>query len=302
MRPQLSGSFEGGSFGAMRGDARLHGGARVLDYHFGASRRDTDGAFQDLLPEDDEFSQEAVDGGVGVVLGSRGTLRANLRYTTAEGRSVGQIAYGSRDTGTTYETKDFSGMVDFTHALGSRFVGSATYNDFRYKSRSADTIADPAVFTYAILTGTPNALFPNGTRLVRLIEAAEFNSIVAAGAMPAPGQFVASRQGSDFLSNPLLAYTRVHPAGVSLPGRLQSRLGAAHRRLRMGARRRARQQRTSASTTRPRSCSITPRSAIAGLPPPADASTARTPTTRSSAPSCRPAASWCRTVAARCRR
>ena len=144
---------------------------------------------------------------VGVVLGSRGTLRANLRYTNAEGRSVGQIAYGSRDTGTTYETKDFSGMVDFTHAVGSRFVGSATYNDFRYKSRSADTIADPAAFTYTILTGTPNALFPNGTRLVRLIDAAEFNRIVAAGAMPAPGQFVASRQGSDFLSNPLLAYT-----------------------------------------------------------------------------------------------
>ena len=205
--PQLSGSFEGGSFGARRGEARVHGGAGVLDYHAGASRRDTGGAFQDLLPEDDEFSQEAVDGGVGVVLGSRGTLRANLRYTTAEGRSVGQIAYGSRDTGTTYETKDFSGMVDFTHALGSRFTGSATYNDFRYKSRSADTNADPAVFTYAILTGTPNALFPNGTRLVRVIEAAEFNSIVAAGAMPAPGQFVASRQGPDFLSNPLLAYT-----------------------------------------------------------------------------------------------
>ena len=55
---------------------------------------------------------------------------------------------------------------------------------------------------YAILTGTPNAIFPNGTRLVRLIGASEFNTLVAAGATPAPGQFLGSATISDFPFNP----------------------------------------------------------------------------------------------------
>ena len=199
---QLTASVEGGSFGVMRGDARVSGGAgTAVNYHAGVSRRETDGAFQDLLPEDDTFSQLAYDAGGGVMLGSRGTLRGSVRYTRAEGRSVGQINYGARDTGQNYDTKDLSGHVDFTHALGTRYMGSATYNDFRYESVSADTIATPPFSTYAILTGTPNALFPNGTRLVRLIDVNEFNAIVAAGALPAPGQFVASRTSSDFPFN-----------------------------------------------------------------------------------------------------
>ena len=199
---QLSGSIEGGSFGVMRGDARVNGGAAsVVEYHAGVSRRHTDGAFQDELPEGDTFSQSGFDAGAGVMLGGRGSVRGSVRYTEAEGKSVGQIAYGARDTGTGYTTRDFSSHVDFTHAIGSRFVGSASYNDFRYESISADTIASPPYSTYAILTGTPNAPFPNGTRLVRLIDLTEFNSLVAAGAQPAAGQFLASRTTSDFPFN-----------------------------------------------------------------------------------------------------
>jgi outer membrane cobalamin receptor len=206
--PQLFGAFEGGNFGVLRGDLRVHGGAGRVDYHAGASTRDTSGAFAELLPEDDEFNQFAVDGGVGATLGRRATLRVSLRYTEGKGRSVGQLVYGARDTGTAYDTKDFSSHVAFTHALGPRFVGSATYNDFRYESRSADDIATAPFTVYTILTGTPNALFPDGTRLVRLIDAAEFNTIVAAGAMPAPGQFVASRTVSDFPFTSALEFNR----------------------------------------------------------------------------------------------
>ncbi len=199
---QLTAAVEGGSFGVRRGDARIGGGAgTAVNYHAGVSHRGTDGAFQDELPEDDTFSQLAYDAGAGVMFGSRGTLRGSVRYTEAEGRSVGQIAYGARDTGTSYTTTDLSGHIDFNHRIGTRFVGSAAYNDFRYESISADVIATPAFSTYAILTGTPNALFPNGTRLVRLIDVNEFNAIVASGATPAPGQFVASRTSSDFPFN-----------------------------------------------------------------------------------------------------
>ena len=111
--PQLTSAVEAGSFDVVRADARVNGGARRrVDYHLGASHRRTNGAFDDLLPEDDEFEQDAVDAGAGLVLGRRATLRASMRYTKAAGRSVGQIVYGARDTGTTYETRDLSGYVE----------------------------------------------------------------------------------------------------------------------------------------------------------------------------------------------
>lgn len=196
---QVSGSVEAGSFGVLRSDARVAGGVKnTVDYHAGASRRRTSGAFGDLLTEDDEFSQHAIDAGVGAALGSRAAVRASARYTKGTGKSVGQIVYGARDTGGAYDTRDFSGSIGVTHAIGSRLTGSATYNDFRYKSYSADAIADAPYSVFAVLTGTPNAVFPNGTRLVRLIGAAEFTALVAAGGLPAPGQFLASRQVADF--------------------------------------------------------------------------------------------------------
>ena len=198
-RPQVVAAAEGGSFGAFRGEARLMGGASGRgDYSAGVSRRQSAGAFQDLLPEDDTFEQNAVDTSLGATLSDRLALRGGLRSTTADGKSVGALAYGARNTGGAYNTRDLSGHLDLSHSLGSRLSGTASFNYFRYTSESADTIADPAFFTYAILEGTPNAIFPNGSRLVRLLGAAEFNALVAAGATPAAGQFLASRQTSNF--------------------------------------------------------------------------------------------------------
>ncbi|MGE0863977.1 MAG: TonB-dependent receptor plug domain-containing protein [Vicinamibacterales bacterium] len=198
-RLQIMGSTEAGSFGAVRGDARLMGGASGrLDYSIGLSRRQSDGAFAGLLPEDDTFGQTAADASLGAALSERVSLRAGLRSTTAAGKSVGAIAYGARNTGGVYDTRDVSGHVDVSHAVGARFSGTASVNYFRYKSDSADRFADPAFWVYAVLAGTPNAIYPNGTRLVRLIDAAEFNALVAAGAAPGPGQFLASRRSSNF--------------------------------------------------------------------------------------------------------
>lgn len=196
---RATGSAEGGSFGALRSDLRLNGGAsRSVDYSAGISHRRSSGAFADLLPEDDRFEQTAFEAGLGATLGSRAGVRGAVRYTKGSGKAVGPISYGTRDTGGAYETRDLSGHVDLSHSLGSRLTGTATFNYFRYKSVSADTVSDPGVVTYAVLAGTPNAIFPNGSRLVRLIDAAEFTALVAAGATPAPGQFLASGQSYDF--------------------------------------------------------------------------------------------------------
>jgi len=199
---RIDGSLEGGSFNTWRGGFRLSGGARNrLDYQIGFTHRRSDGAFSDILSEKDRFEQKALDGGVGFTIGSRASVRTGLRYSQAEGRSPGPIAYGSRDTGSSYDTEDLTLYATLAHAIGQRFTGSGSFNYFRNRSTSADNVLDAPFSTYAILQGTPNAIFPNGSRLVRLIGQTELNQLVAAGATPAPGQFLASRTTADFTFN-----------------------------------------------------------------------------------------------------
>ena len=168
--PRVSGSVEGGSFGTVRSDARVTGGAlRKVDYQAGVTHRKSDGAFSDILPEDDSFEQTTFDGGIGGALGTYASLRSNVRYSTAEGRSVGPITFGSRDTGGIYLTKDFSWTLAANHTAGSRYTGSGTVNYYRYRNESSDLVGDAPYSTYAVLEGIQNALYPNGVRLVRLI-------------------------------------------------------------------------------------------------------------------------------------
>ncbi len=197
--PRVTGSVEGGSFNTWRGDTRVAGGINGrMNYHGGVTYRGSDGAFGDILPDKDWFEQTSFDGGLGGAMGSRASLRTNVRFSRAQGRAVGPTVYGARDTGTQYDTKDLTWYLETSHVLGRQYTGSATVSYFRYTGLSEDGVADPPYNVYAILEGTPNALFPNGTQLVRLIDQAEFNALTAAGALPAPGQFLASAQGFDF--------------------------------------------------------------------------------------------------------
>ena len=190
---RVAGSIEGGTFKTFRGDVRLVGGARGrVDYSVGASRRQTDGAFADVLPEDDTFEQDGFDAAAGAALGARASVRGSVRYTRADGHAPGAMTFGSRDTGSRYDTRDLSWQVTLSHTAGSRYTGAATVNGFRYESFSSDTVIDPAYSVYAIIQGTPNALFPNGMRLVRQITQDEFNQLSAAGAAPGPDQYIAS--------------------------------------------------------------------------------------------------------------
>jgi outer membrane cobalamin receptor len=201
--PRVSGSFEGGEFNTIRGDAHLTGWAgRRLDYQVGTTYRKTDGAFGDILPQKDWYEQTAFDAGMGVTLGSRASVRTTVRTSNTQGRTVGPITFGARDTQGSYDTKNTSWTTDLSHSAGSRFTGRATVNYFYYSQLSVDTFGDPPYSTYAVLEGTPNALFPNGVRLVRLIDQAEFNALSAAGATPGAGQFLASVTNFDFPTAP----------------------------------------------------------------------------------------------------
>jgi vitamin B12 transporter len=190
--PVASGSIEGGSFNTWRGDLHLAGGALGrVDYHAALAHRRSDGAFAELLPEDDTFEQTAFDGGLGVTLGTRANLRTGLRYSNAQAQSVGNIAFGIFDTGASYDTKDLSWHTDVSHAIGSRFTGTATFNFFRNQGASIDTISGPTVNVYAVLEGTPGAIFPDSPRLVRLIDQSEFDALSSTGATPGSNQFLA---------------------------------------------------------------------------------------------------------------
>ena len=191
--PQVSGSFEGGSFGRVRGDAWLSGGARQrLDYQLGLGYRRTNGAFSDDLMESDRFNHTSVNGGVGVVLGGQATLRTGVRYSDARGRAVGQIAYGPADRGTRQDTEDLSWHVRFDHTPSAAVHHAATATYFRWDRLSADLVADPPYNVHAILAGQPGARFPDSPRLVRLLDETSFESLVADPSSLPAGHFLAT--------------------------------------------------------------------------------------------------------------
>ncbi len=299
--PRATGAIEAGSFGSWRADAGIAGGAQGrVDYNATVSGRQTDGAFADILPEDDSFEQTAVTLGAGLALGPRASLRTGLRYSDGTSRNVGPINYGSRDTGGVYEADDLSWHIDGAHAIGAWYTGTAAFNYFRYDSLSADTNADPEFGTYTILEGTRDAIFPNGPRLVRTIDVTEFLSLAGGGALPAPGQFLAAAISFDYPFDSASAFRR---PGFRYQG--DARLGqrpAAERRVRMGTRVEPADRRPIPHEQRVLRPTAVHVPAIGGSRLSAAASTARRATTRSSARSCRRAASWCRSGVARCRR
>ena len=162
---------------------------------------------------------------------------------TRRAERSGPITFGARDTQGSYDTKNTSWTTDLSHSAGSRFTGRATVNYFYYSQLSVDTFGDPPYSTYAVLEGTPNALFPNGVRLVRLIDQAEFNALSAAGATPGAGQFLASVTNFDFPTapnascpSPARCPTILRASGCALSGRCDARgWPPPQRRIRVGA-------------------------------------------------------------------
>jgi vitamin B12 transporter len=209
--PRVIGSLEGGSFDTWRGDASVLGGARRrLDYQLGVAFRGSEGAFQDILPDHDTFKQTSVDASVGTILGDRATLRTGVRYSNAKGKAIGPIDFGSRDTGTVANTRDLSWHLDFSHRISDRVDQTAQVNYFRSYRLSADTIGDPTFNVYAILSGTPGALFPNSPRLVRLLDQPTFAAYRSGAQTLGAGQFLATTAFgvSDFTSSSTSEFRR----------------------------------------------------------------------------------------------
>ena len=198
--PNVQGSIEGGSFGAMRVTSGVSTGVKGrANVHVGGAYRETDGAFADLLPEQDRFDQSSFDTSGGVRVGRGVTTRASLRYDKAHGRSVGQIAYRLFDTGTYYDTRDVSVDLRLAHDVSPSFRHQIAVGIFDYNNSTGDRAVDGPWSVYAVMAGTPGALFPDSTRLIRLVNRAEFDTL-RTQTLPT-GQFLASRINiADFAS------------------------------------------------------------------------------------------------------
>ncbi|MEM6705512.1 MAG: TonB-dependent receptor [Acidobacteriota bacterium] len=191
--PSFIGNAEAGSFDSIRGSARYVSGLGTKgDISIGGTHRETEGAFQSILPENDSYEQTTANITGGAILGDSASLRGSIRHSEAEGRSVGQIAYGVRDSGGVYDSTDSSANVTFTQQVTSNFDHTVSASYFENDNVFADTIADPSINVFAILEGEIGAIFPDSPRLVRFLDEAEFNGLLANPGGLGPRQFLAS--------------------------------------------------------------------------------------------------------------
>ena len=231
--PEASGSFEAGSFGTFRGNAGVYGGAGGrIDYRAAVTGRRTDGAFSDILPEDDRYTADGIrqrcrrrDRLVG--LGSCGPALQRWRWQDRRTDHIWRERYGhglpdARPDGVRYCLSHTRVPL---HGQRKRQLLPLSRPFRRQHRRSLSPLmrSSPA---------PPNAPYPNGTRLVRLLDAAEFNTLVGrrrtAGAGAVPGV------GADlrFPVGPADRSHAVSPARGAIPGRLQlERQPAPERRI-----------------------------------------------------------------------
>ena len=192
--PQVYGSVEGGTYNTVRSDLRVLGGAQDrVDYQLGAAYRGTDGAFEDQLTERDRFDQISYDGNIGAIIGDQIRVSAGGRYSRARGQSVGQIGFTpAGDTGSSYNTEDYSYHLRVDQTPRSWFNHSAGTTYFRNDRVTTDAIGDAFGSVYAVLEGTPGAIFPDSPRLVRLLDETAFDSLVADPSGLGTGEFLAT--------------------------------------------------------------------------------------------------------------
>jgi outer membrane receptor protein involved in Fe transport len=169
----------GGSFATLRSDVRSRRGrppARGLQHRRRAS---ADGRRVQGHPAGTRLVR--TDGGqrsVGASLGSRATIRSSLRYSDSQGKSVGNIDYGTRDRGTVYENKDLTWHLETV--TSSRFaVHRHGDGELLPSERAVRRYHRRPTFNVYTCSKGHLAPFPNGPRLVRLLTQSEFDSLSA---------------------------------------------------------------------------------------------------------------------------
>jgi vitamin B12 transporter len=137
-RPHVLASFEGGTYGTVRGGASVSGASPRFDYSFGASRYNTD----NNVPND-RFENTTLSANLGVVLSDTATLRFVGRGELERTGTPGQTAFARPDLDAFFTRHDGVGGITFDQQVSPSFRQRASYSLSVSDQRSADLIADP---------------------------------------------------------------------------------------------------------------------------------------------------------------
>jgi vitamin B12 transporter len=138
-RPHVTASFEGGTFGTMRGNAAVSGASGPFDYSVGASRFNTDNE-----TPNNRFENTTLSANVGVAIGNTATLRFIGRGELEHVGTPGQAAFERPDLDAFFQRHDGVGGLAFDQQVSRFFHQRATYSLSVSHQQSSDLVADPS--------------------------------------------------------------------------------------------------------------------------------------------------------------
>ena len=137
-RPELSASFEGGTYATMREGASISGASGAADYSIGVTRLDTDNR-----EPNSAFGNTTIAANAGVAIGADAMLRTIVRGEIGRAGTPGQTAFARPDLDAFFSRRDGLGGVTFEQQLTPSVHQRASYSLAASNQRSADLVADP---------------------------------------------------------------------------------------------------------------------------------------------------------------
>jgi vitamin B12 transporter len=137
-RPQGTVSFEGGTYGTMRGGATASGAAGRFDYVAGAQRFTTDNR-----EPNSAFDNTTLSANLGLTISDTAVVRFIGRGEREHVGTPGQTAFGRPDLDAFFERSDGIGGMAFDHQVTTRFRQRAAYSLAASDQQSTNLVADP---------------------------------------------------------------------------------------------------------------------------------------------------------------
>ena len=136
--PQVSLSFEGGTYGTVRGGGLVSGSTGRLDYALGAT-----GSTTDNLAPNSAFDNTTLLANAGISLTGTATLRFVGRGEIERVGTPGATAFGRPDLDAFFKRHDGVGGVTFDQQLNAKFRQRATYSLSVSNQQSTNLVLDP---------------------------------------------------------------------------------------------------------------------------------------------------------------
>ena len=137
-RPQGTVSFEGGTYGTMRGGATASGASGRFDYVAGAQRFTTDNR-----EPNSAFDNTTLSANLGLTISDTAVVRFIGRGEREHVGTPGQTAFGRPDLDAFFARSDGIGGMAFDHQVTTRLRQRAAYSLAASDQQSTNLVADP---------------------------------------------------------------------------------------------------------------------------------------------------------------